>query len=41
VIAIVLTRIGVFRLHMLKAKQAAAPAAPKEQPKQSPDQITP
>jgi hypothetical protein len=39
VIAIVLTRIGVFRLHMLKAKQAAA--APKEQPKQSPDQITP
>lgn len=40
-IAIVLTRIGVFRLHMLKAKRAEQPApAPPPSPQQSSDQTT-
>ncbi len=42
-IALVLTRIGVFRLHMLKAKKPAPPAGettPAPQPPQPSDQIT-
>jgi uncharacterized membrane protein len=39
VIALVLTRVGVFRMHMKKGKRAAAAAAaPPEQPS---DKITP
>ena len=37
-IAIVLTRVGVFRLHMLQAKKEPPPA---EEPKPAPDQIPP
>ncbi len=44
-IALVLTRIGVFRLHMLKAKPPAPPAeppapAPPPSPQQPSDQLT-
>ncbi len=40
-IAVVLTRIGVFRLHMLQGKRAEAEAAPApEAPNPSSDQVT-
>jgi uncharacterized membrane protein len=45
IIAIVLTRVGVFRMYMHKgrraAAEAAAAAAPPEPPEQSSDKITP